>query len=268
MANEPTSFRFPFNLTGKVHPEAENAIRYAFSGLKDLNDAIKALNTKVAANAEAISVTNNVTSTSGGGSSSSITFGDVNLQPDLTPGAYTLVQTDLGGLIYVDSTIAFALTLNSGLMTPFFTTVFNYGTGVVTMTPSSGTVNSVASLMVLQGEMAIVYFDGTNWEAVYPRMPITFPHVISHWLDSFDALTGIFTASQPSVHDLVDSTTGSGKVVLESGPTLYASDGGTKILSIIGLPAYLNNTAALAGGLVHGNLYRTGLSPDTICVVD
>ena len=33
------------------------------------------------------------------------------------------------------------------------------------------------------------------------------------------------------------------------------------------LPAYANNAAAKAGGLVAGNIYRTGGNPDLICVV-
>lgn len=33
------------------------------------------------------------------------------------------------------------------------------------------------------------------------------------------------------------------------------------------LPAYADNAAALAGGLVAGNLYRTGGDPDTVCIV-
>jgi len=37
--------------------------------------------------------------------------------------------------------------------------------------------------------------------------------------------------------------------------------------SVFTLPAYANNAAALAGGLVAGNLYRTGADPDTVCVV-
>lgn len=53
-ANQPTSFRYPFNLKGKIHEEADAAIRYAFSGLKDLNDAIRSLNTKVNTNTKAI----------------------------------------------------------------------------------------------------------------------------------------------------------------------------------------------------------------------
>lgn len=33
------------------------------------------------------------------------------------------------------------------------------------------------------------------------------------------------------------------------------------------LPVYGNNAAALAGGLMAGNLYRTGANPDPVCVV-
>jgi hypothetical protein len=50
--------------------------------------------------------------------------------------------------------------------------------------------------------------------------------------------------------------------------------GGTMVGSKIGmhtfisdLPAYANNTAAKAGGLVAGQSYRTGGDPDLICVV-
>ena len=38
-------------------------------------------------------------------------------------------------------------------------------------------------------------------------------------------------------------------------------------LSIIGLPAYASNAAAIADGLRIGALYRTGADPDTVCVV-
>jgi len=33
------------------------------------------------------------------------------------------------------------------------------------------------------------------------------------------------------------------------------------------LSIYANNAAAIAGGLVAGQLYRTNADPDTICVV-
>ena len=34
-----------------------------------------------------------------------------------------------------------------------------------------------------------------------------------------------------------------------------------------GLPVFVNNAAAIAGGLTAGNLYRTGADPDPVCIV-
>lgn len=33
------------------------------------------------------------------------------------------------------------------------------------------------------------------------------------------------------------------------------------------LPIYANNAAAVAGGLVEGDFYRTGADPDVVCIV-
>lgn len=37
--------------------------------------------------------------------------------------------------------------------------------------------------------------------------------------------------------------------------------------NIVGVPVYANNAAAVAGGLVAGDLYRTGADPDPVCIV-
>ena len=43
MSTNATSFRYPFNVTGKVHPEVEHAIKGAFNALLDHENAITAL---------------------------------------------------------------------------------------------------------------------------------------------------------------------------------------------------------------------------------
>lgn len=196
-ANQPTSFRTPFNLPDEVHPGVRDALKITYNGVKDLNDAIRALNDKVKANTSSITnVTENVAAAAVSPSPTPApAFGFVNLQPDLTPGAYTLAQSDLGGLILVQSGIAFALTLNSGLVTPFFTTVYNLGSADVTATPSLGNVNNVASVTVVPNQLAIFYFDGTDWWDVNPLLAQTFANVPGSFLDSYDAATGLFTAS-------------------------------------------------------------------------
>lgn len=41
----------------------------------------------------------------------------------------------------------------------------------------------------------------------------------------------------------------------------------TDLARLESLPIYANNAAALAGGLVVGDFYRTGANPDPVCVV-
>ncbi len=37
--------------------------------------------------------------------------------------------------------------------------------------------------------------------------------------------------------------------------------------AVFSLPVYANNAAAITGGLIAGNLYRTGGNPDPVCIV-
>src|SRR6185437_3313852 len=148
-----------------------------------------------------------------------------------------LAQGDLGGLILVQSTVPFALNLNSGLTLPFFTTVYNLGTGLITATPSTGLVNNLASINIPTGQWGIFFWDGANWWDAYSILPQTFTAVPSNWLNSYDATTGLFTASQPAASDLSNGVTGTGAVVLEAGPTLDAS---VSPVSITGLQIFAN----------------------------
>lgn len=45
----------------------------------------------------------------------------------------------------------------------------------------------------------------------------------------------------------------------------YSAEQGGKLR--LNLPVYANNSAALAGGLQVGDLYRTGDDPDQVCIV-
>lgn len=49
--------------------------------------------------------------------------------------------------------------------------------------------------------------------------------------------------------------------------TIGGADIPTSTLQVIGLPAFANNAAAVAGGLTAGAFYRTGGDPDLVCVV-
>ncbi len=77
--------------------------------------------------------------------------------------------------------------------------VYNFGAGTRTATPSLGNVNNVASVALTEGQFGIFYFDGTDWWDVFSLLPQSFPNVPGSFLDSYDALTGLFTASPAAV---------------------------------------------------------------------
>lgn len=54
-----------------------------------------------------------------------------------------------------------------------------------------------------------------------------------------------------------------------TGTTLAAGVHNASIshLNLALIPVYANNALALVGGQVQGDLYRTGLDPDTVCIV-
>lgn len=166
MSTNPTSFRFPFKMPPDIHPQVDLAIRNTYNGLLDVNQAIAALNTKVAGISAGASTVIQNTTIAGGGVSLP-TFGLVNPQPNQTPDAYILQQSDLAGLVLVNDVNPFALTLNSGLTIPFFCVVWNFGTGTITATPSANQVNNTASVTLTTGQFGIFYMDNTlNWWAI------------------------------------------------------------------------------------------------------
>jgi len=156
------------------------------------------------------------------------------------------------------------VTLDSGLVTPFYSVLANFGP-IASLAPSSGLVNGQAAWPLPANQFTLVFFDGTDWW-VTPLLPQDTPAVPHEWINSYDPFTGMFTQTQPSVYDLADSTVGSGPVVLDSGATLINS-------TLLGLPQIMpvgvfpNNAAAVAGGLQPGNLYRLGGDPDQLCIV-
>jgi hypothetical protein len=167
----PPSFRFPFNLTGKVDPEVENAIRWTYNGLTNHEQAFQALNTKV----DAISTS----ATTAAPQTIEETVidetvvegaqvGGVDNQTDAT--AYTIRQSDGGSKLILNDASAIAVSLVP-VTVPFMCWVSNYGAGTATLTPvapatiSFGTTLAATSMTVTSGTTAVIFFDGQNWYA-------------------------------------------------------------------------------------------------------
>ena len=91
----------------------------------------------------------------------------VNAQTGTT---YTVLATDREKLITATNSAAQAYTLpqagSTGFAGNFNTAIFNMGTGTVTVTPTTSTINGSANLKILAGQTAYIYSDNTNYFAV------------------------------------------------------------------------------------------------------
>jgi hypothetical protein len=76
-----------------------------------------------------------------------------------------------------------------------------------------------------------------------------------------DLYVGADAAVDPAI--IMTGDTNDGQITWQEDEKKFTFDA---ILNL-SLAAYANNAAALAGGLVAGDLYRTGGDPDTVCIV-
>lgn len=219
MSTPPFQQRLPFDLVGKAHPDVVDAIRYAFSGLLDLNEAnkvnvasINALKpaTSTTTTATAVASTSTTVATAGVTSFNTQTgavsffspLGTVSNQSGET--AYTTEGTDAGALIVLSDASAIAITLSATVMAPWFAVMSNAGAGTATLTPASGTIsypgNPGASSMTLPaGALTILFFDATNFfAATTPSAPATIAPVAGEYLTGYNGATGLFSQSTPA----------------------------------------------------------------------
>lgn len=167
----PPSQRFPFSLDG-VDPKVATAIRWTFNGLTNHEQAFAQLKQQISSlqtpAASTSSTSTNVTQTEETIiiQPGTVTSGAVNNQTGET--AYTVQQSDNGGIVILDDAGAIAVTLNTVLNTPYYTTLSNQGTGSATLTPSSGLINGSATLTLGAGQFVTLFLDGTNWWADAP----------------------------------------------------------------------------------------------------
>lgn len=122
--------------------------------------------------------------------------------------AYTTEPSDNGVLLVLNDASPVAVNLNSGISSPWLILATNLGAGLVTFTPTSGTINGSATFLLPHNYSTIVVFDGTNWWALaFPVVPQNTPAIPHEWINSYNATTGVFTQTQPSFTDILGQIT-------------------------------------------------------------
>lgn len=163
----PTTFRFPFDIEGNAHDSVVSAIRYCFSGLLDINQAIPHLKSQLDSTA---TVANSASSSSSFGVSdfNSATgsivyfpqFGTVNNQ--LGNASYETQQSDNGAKIIVGDSSAVAVTLSNSVTAPWFTIIDNDSSAIATLSPGVGS-SLFGEQTISPGGFGIIFYDGSDF---------------------------------------------------------------------------------------------------------
>ena len=199
--------------------------------------------------------------TTGGGSTPGSAAGiPVNNQSGVT--SYSTTIFDNGGLLVLSDASPVAVTLVP-YVTPYGLFVANQGSGTVTLTPASGTISyagnpGASSMAILANYCAMVAYDGTNWWAwteTEPIVPVTFGAVAHEWLNSYNAATGAFTATQPAFSDI------SGVATVAQVPALSSLTGQitTSQLPASGLSLTITTAKLTTGGTQGSMTYTNGI---------
>ncbi|HEY3620719.1 MAG TPA: hypothetical protein VGK96_28280 [Candidatus Sulfotelmatobacter sp.] len=247
--------------------EVEDRVRYhlqlIYQKLNNHAQAIAAVHGTATAAASSRTVVV-ASSPSGGGGSPVTSIGTVNDQSGQT--AYTTQPGDNGATVILNDASPIAITLSNGVSSPYLVFLENQGTGLATLTPMSGTISyafnpAAASMPLAGGYFAIVTFTGSDFFATTcPIVPITFNAVAHEWINSYNASTGAFTATQPAYADISGTPVLPATVTPVAGEYLVGYDATTGLFSV-STPAGLSVTiitAALTLGGTQGSMTFSG----------
>ena len=194
--------------------------------------------------------------TGGGSTLGSVTGVAVNNQSGQT--AYATLSGDNNALIVFSDASPIAVTLNT--QTPpwscFVANIGALGSGTVTLTPFSGTINGAGTMDILPTYCALVAFDGADWfAATLPIVPAGFGAISHQFLTAYDGTTGLLSAAQPAFTDIsgVATTAQIGAGTPSAGEYVDGGTGAWTALpsgaSVISINGQTTNYAAVVGDL-------------------
>lgn len=142
----------------------------------------------------------------------------INAQTGTT---YTVLNSDFGKLVTLSNASAIAVTLPqaaNAFGAGFYTHLFNIGSSVATITPTTSTINGASTLVLNAKQGVMIVSDGTNYSATGPYTTVVTLSAGSASVPALtttgDSNTGIWF---PAADTIAASTGGSERIRLSSG---------------------------------------------------
>lgn len=173
----------------------------------------------------------------------------INAQTTTTP--YTIVAGDMGKTVTHSKATAVAVTLAQAGTTGFTSgasyTEQNFGVGIVTITPTTSTINGATTLILNTNDGAYIYSDGTNWFALLFKIPTEHISYQPGLLTALNATKAAFTKfTKASTVDNIEGSANTFSCV--SNPTITVFECGTS--TTCGTPTTIGTVVVTAAGTV------------------
>lgn len=144
----------------------------------------------------------------------------VNAQVGTT---YVVLASDRGKLVTFANAAAVAVTLpiatGAGFPAGWWSTFENRGAGLVTITPTTSTINGGASITLGTNQSVKIVSDGTNYLALVGKTAVTVTGAVSHQFATSNNADGSLNLAQPAFTDI------SGQATAAQVPNLSALNG-------------------------------------------
>lgn len=195
---------------------------------------------------------------------------------DNTATTDTLVTGDCGTVVTESNASAVAVGIaqagTTGFATGFYVTVKNKGAGLVTITPTTSTIDGNATVTIKQNQSLDLYSDGTNYQTLPGRLTNAACADLTNAGTACPAATGTSGATLPFLNGTNTwsgtQTFGSvfGTVTTQAGTTytLAASDCGTEVVFTNAAAVTVTIPAALTTGCNIAILQTTAAGQVTV----
>jgi hypothetical protein len=119
---------------------------------------------------------------------------------------YTVLASDRGKLVTLANAGAIAVTLpiatGAGFPAGWYTEIENRGAGLVTITPTTSTINGGATITLATNNSVKIISDATNYFALLGKTSINVTGSVSHQFANSNNADGSLNLSQPAFTDI------------------------------------------------------------------